>query len=95
MSTSTIQAPSANLEMRDLDGDDAGRDRAEAVDRRAPAASRAPVAQPPPVPHHARLAEREGDEDADRVERDQVGDAAVEGDDQQRRDDRQQRRCRW
>ena len=37
------------------------------------------LAQPPPVHDHARLAEGEGHEHADRVERDQVGDAAAEG----------------
>ena len=44
------------------------------------------VAQPPPVPDHAALAQREGDEHADGVERDQVGDAAAEDHDQDRRD---------
>ena len=50
-------------------GDDAGQDAAEAVDRRASTASPATARQP--VADHAGLADRERDEDADRVERDQ------------------------
>ena len=40
------------------------------------------LAEPPPASDHARLAEREGDEDADRVERNQIGHAALEDQDQ-------------
>ena len=42
------------------------------------------------MPHHAALAQREGDKDADGVERDQVGDATPEGHNQYASDDRKQ-----
>ena len=42
------------------------------------------------MPDHARLAEREREEDAEDVELDQPGDLGVEGDDQQRSDGREQ-----
>ena len=43
----------------------------------------------PPAPCHASLREGEGEKDADRIERDQAGDAGLEDDDQQAGDQRQ------
>ena len=78
MSTSTTHAPSANFETATSTATIAGRDRADAVDDGAAPPAGSLVAQPPPVPDHAGLAEREGDEHADRVQRDQRRDAAAE-----------------
>ena len=80
--TTTIgtHAPMVNLVMATMSSTTKVADAPDAVDDHAPPPARFPLAQV--VAHHARLAEREGGEHADGVERDEgVGDAA-EGDDE-------------
>ena len=84
--------PRALAELRPDDdhGDEPGRRRADGVDERASAPARRADAQP--VPHHARLRERERREDADHVEVDEaVGVRLV--DDEQRRPPRRRARA--
>src|SRR6185295_15269921 len=70
----------------DLERDDAGRDGTDAVDERLPAPTLDFGAQSSPVPDHAGLAQREGDEYADGVQGDEGGDAAREEQEQHCRD---------
>ena len=77
-----IHAPSSALVVATIDEHDGRRDRAEAVDDRAGPPAR--LAQPPPVHDHSGLRQRERDEDADHVERDQRVRVAAEDDEQQR-----------
>jgi len=53
---------------------------------RAPTPAAFGTAQLPPVPDHAGLAQRERDEDTDRVQRNEIRNASAEGHDQQRRE---------
>ena len=85
----------AELGDEDDHEDERGRDRAGAVDDALAvqlsgvlAADR--LEQPRPMPDHPRLAQREREEDAEDVELDQPGDVGVEGDDQKRRDQREE-----
>ena len=76
MSTTTIQAPDEELARRHDEHDHARGQGAEAVDGQAtPPALLAPA---PPAHDHARLGQGEGEEDAERVERDEGADAGVE-----------------
>ncbi len=86
MRSSTIQAPSANLATPTMIATMPVATAPAPLSAARQRQPRSSCAQPPPVAHHPRLAEREGDEDADRVERDQVRDAAAEDDDQRRRE---------
>ena len=69
------------------DGDDAGRDRADAIERRLPLPALS--LGPDPPPHHTGLRQREAEEDADRVERNERGGIAVEDPDEQHGDKRE------
>src|SRR5205807_806697 len=68
--------PGTEGELGDADDnrDDAGSDHADSVDAQTEAPAAGLGLELPPVADHARLAEGEGDEHADGVERDQVGD---------------------
>ena len=76
-----IHAPSSAFVIATMHEHDGGRDGADAVDERARPPAR--LAQPPPVKHHAELRQRERDEHADHVERDQRVRVAAEDDEQQ------------
>ncbi len=90
--------PGAVHELREDDDDEdrAGHRGTDGVDR--PTAQHRPLLCPVlldrqvavPVPHHAGLAEREGDEDTDDVQLDEPGDAGVEDDDEGPRRAREQ-----
>ena len=69
------------------DEDGRGHESPDGVDAQPPAPAAHAVV--PPVPHHAALAEGEGQEDAHRVERDEGVHVAAERDQQQRGDPRQ------
>ena len=76
----TIQAPSGPLVSRHDDEHDEGEHGAEAVDRGAPLPARRPQAAPPQ--EHPGLRQRERQEHANHVERDQLVRVAVEHPDQ-------------
>ena len=76
----------------DDDGHEGGDHGADRVDREAAAPALGTRAQP--VADHARLADREVDEDAHRVERDERVRVAPEADDEQRGQRCRARRCR-
>src|SRR2546425_9251955 len=79
---------SAELRRRDDYGDSSGGYSAWAVDDET--SSPAGLSQPPPMPDHARLRERERDEDADRIQRDEIGHVAAEHNQEQCRGASQQ-----
>ena len=81
--------PGTLLELRDddHDEDDAGHDGADPVDAGAPLPARLPG--PTPSADEARLREREREENPDRVQGDELGDAPVEDREDRGRDERQ------